>query len=177
MAKSFLPPAMRPEPSYAEMVRSIERDGGLDDYSATLVRDAAKGVRAAQSEATCYALLLAERPDHELEALTGAEVFARLAAEHGEPNDLLRLAAVLMKRAGGLRDTEIDRARGFAVEAFCLLERLWEAEQTEVVLDAAACLCASDEDSDAILFDAAIAGLKPATATAIRNHVKSGGKK
>jgi hypothetical protein len=76
---------MRPDPTYAEHVATIERGGKLDEYLETITRDAAKGIHAAQSEATSYALLRAEVPAWRGEALVGAEVFARLAAEMARP--------------------------------------------------------------------------------------------
>jgi hypothetical protein len=37
--------------------------------------------------------------EHSMDAFASGEVFARLAAEHGDPDDLKRLASVLFKRA------------------------------------------------------------------------------
>ena len=140
MAKSFLPPSMRPNPSYAEHVATIERDGKLEEYLGQITRDAAKGIHAAQSEAASYALLRASVPAWEGEALVGAEVFARLAAEHGETEDILRLSGVLMKRAVELCGRDDKRARSFAGEAFVLLEGLWlsvfgDPKMTTALLD------------------------------------------
>ena len=43
MAKSFLSPSMRPDPTYAVRVATIERDGKLEEYLGQITRDAAKG--------------------------------------------------------------------------------------------------------------------------------------
>ena len=177
MAKSFLPPSMRPDPSYAEHVATIERDGKLEEYLGQITRDAAKGIHAAQSEAASYALLRAEVPAWNGEALVGAEVFARLAAEHGETGDILRLSGVLMKRAAELCGRDDRRARSFAGEAFILLEGLWLSKRSSALLESAAMLNASEGETDAVLFDAAIEAVQPATAKAINDHVKTGGKK
>jgi hypothetical protein len=175
MAKSFLSPSMRPDPTYAVRVATIE--GALEEYLGQITRDAAKGIHAAQSEAASYALLRATVPAWEGEALVGAEVFARLAAEHGETGDILRLSGVLMKRAVELCGRDDRRARSFAGEAFVLLEGLWLSNRSPVLLEGAVLLNASDDETDAILFDAVIEAVQPATAKAINDHVKTGGKK
>ena len=177
MAKSFLPPSMRPDPSYADTIATLERDGKLDEYLGTITRDAAKGIHAAQAEATSYALLRTEVPAWRGEALVGAEVFARLAAEHGETADILRLAGVLMKRGVELIGREDQRARSFAAEAFVLLEGLWQSDRSPVLFEGAELLNTSENETDAMLFDAVIEAVQPATAKAINDHVKTGGQK
>ena len=47
MAKSFLSPSMRPDPTYAVRVATIERDGKLEEYLGQITRDAAKGIHPA----------------------------------------------------------------------------------------------------------------------------------
>ena len=121
--KSFLPPSMQPERSYADSVASIEQAGALDEYLSTMLRDAANGFRPAQAELTAYALHCSGNPKFEAEVMVGAEVFARLAAQHGEGDDQIRLAGVLMKRAEHmLAQGQDERAKQFAVEAFLALE-------------------------------------------------------
>jgi hypothetical protein len=45
MAKSFLSPSMRPDPTYAVRVATIE--GALEEYLGQITRDAAKGIHPA----------------------------------------------------------------------------------------------------------------------------------
>ena len=183
--KSFLPPSMRPERSYADTLAIIVEAGQLETYLAALTHDSAKGVHAAQSELTCYALHCASDPASEVEIMAGAEVLARLAAEHGVGDDQIRLAGVLMKRAEHmLAQGQDDRAKQFAVEAFLALEPSFERGQPEPLLGAAALLNEGvgegEDERNAVLFDAAIAALKPASAKAITKHIKglmAGGRK
>ena len=121
-----------PERSYADTLAIIVEAGQLVPYLAALTHDSAKGVHAAQSELTCYALHCASDPASEVEIMAGAEVLARLAAEHGEGDDQIRLAGVLMKRAEHmLAQGQDERAKQFAVEAFLALEPLFEHGQPE----------------------------------------------
>ena len=183
--KSFLPPSMRPERSYADTLATIEQSGALDEYLSNMLRDAAKGVRPAQAELTDYALHRSGNPKFEVEVMVGAEVFARLAAQHGEGDDQIRLAGVLMKRAEHmLAQGQDERAKQFAVEAFLALEPLFEHGQPEPLLGSAALLNEGvgegEDERNAVLFDAAIAALKPASAKAITKHIKglmAGGRK
>lgn len=87
-----------------------------------LFRQAAHGVREAQA-ALVNVVLTADPSLRRLEALAGAELFARMAAQHGELEDVRRLAGVLMMRATYERHQGGETlAAGVDAEALSLLE-------------------------------------------------------
>lgn len=87
-----------------------------------LFHQAARGSREAQA-ALVDVVLSADSSLRQLEALAGAELFARMAAQHGELEDVRRLAGVLMMRAAYERTHGcVTTAAGVDAEALSLLE-------------------------------------------------------
>lgn len=89
-----------------------------------LLAQAAHGSREAQA-ALVDVIVSADTPlrTRQIEALIGAELFARMAAQHGELEDLRRLAGVLMMRASYEREHGcVTLAASLDAEALSLLE-------------------------------------------------------
>lgn len=95
----------------------------MADIPDDLLDRAARGKADAQAELVDVAIASTECGVRPIEALTAAELWARMAASHGGLDDMRRLASVLMMRAGYERmHGSVDLAASLDAEALTLLD-------------------------------------------------------
>lgn len=141
-----------------------------------LFRRGAQGDREALGSLAWLALIYGETGNVPYaECLVGAEMFARLAAEHGAPEDLITLAGVLFCRSDTLSNQgESERSGNLLSEAVELLRRV-EASGHEdggtMLATALAALANNGDEGAAIELNALIERMEPATAVEVRAKV------
>lgn len=133
---------------------------------ACLLREAALGRREAQGALASACLFMPEVPI--TERVVMAEPFARLAAEHGEPDDLLILAGVLHLRASHLAKTDEVRAARLFTEVGDILDHVADCGEALPILAVVLNSMCNDGDEDAaIRLNRLMERLTPAEAVAV----------
>lgn len=104
------------------------------------------------------------------ERLAAAEVFARLAAEHGIIDDLIVLAGVLTSRAADLMADDPARATHLLDEVSLIFDAIAEEGGSDELVFVANLLSAAADSGDmfaALSLDRLVAKLSPTVAAAI----------
>lgn len=139
-----------------------------------LIQLAARGDRAAQAALASACMLKQGVGVPKFECAVMAEVFARLAAEHGQDDDLLILLGVLHVRAVTLAAVDPERSSALIAEVDSIIDRLAQGEGESLIVLGSMLSALADQGDEfaAVRLNRLMENLSPENVSALTNNMK-----